>query len=55
LIILKGQFVKESSFEGPDHNPVQFDLELIWSQYTFDYPEQNWRAISKTSLEVMKE
>ncbi len=30
-----------------------FTLELVWSQYTYDYPEQTWRATSTSVLNVI--
>jgi len=57
----RGQFVKwhsgskglgVSGFSGPEDEPIEFELEQIWSQYTYEYPEQTWRATSKSILNV---
>lgn len=57
----RGQFVKQhsmfknfgvSSLNGPLNENIDFDLELVWSQYTYEYPEQTWRATSKSILNV---
>jgi hypothetical protein len=32
---------------------TDFNLDLVWSQYTYDYPEQNWRATSTSVLNVI--
>ncbi len=57
----RGQFVKYhathknygfSSMSGPDDEPIDFDLDLVWSQYTYEYPEQTWRATSNSVLNV---
>ena len=57
----RGQFVKyhssfknfgTSSLNGPLYENIDFDLDLIWSQYTYDFPEQTWRATSKSILNV---
>ncbi|CAF0709362.1 unnamed protein product [Brachionus calyciflorus] len=51
-----GQFMKshtngqESMIISPDGLDVNFNLELIWSQYTYDYPEQTWKATSTSVL-----
>ena len=57
-----GQFVKshhmlpklESVLVGPDNQRVNFNLDLIWSQYTYEYPEQTWKAVSNSILNVNK-
>lgn len=60
-INILGQFVKfhpsmpnrESKFLPPvGLSNVEFGLELVWSQYTYDYPEQTWKATSNTVLNV---
>lgn len=58
----RGQFVKYhrtyknfgfSSLSGPvEEETIEFDLDLVWSQYTYDYPEQTWRATSNSVLNV---
>jgi len=57
----RGQFVKRhskfknlgiSEVNGPSDEPIEFELEQIWSQYTYEYPEQTWRATSKSILNV---
>lgn len=56
-----GQFIRQhphlshikSTVIGPNHDDrVEFNLDLIWSQYTYDYPEQTWRATSSSILNV---
>jgi hypothetical protein len=42
----------ESYIIGPPDQNTDFNLELIWSQYTFDYPEQTWKATSVSYLNV---
>ncbi len=43
----------QHSFGGSPEN-VEFGLELVWSQYTYDYPEQTWRATSTSVLNVSR-
>ena len=53
-----GQFIKQhlhlatmrSAVIAPDN--TEFNLDLVWSQYTYDYPEQTWRATSSSVLNV---
>ncbi|CAG5094102.1 Oidioi.mRNA.OKI2018_I69.XSR.g13247.t3.cds [Oikopleura dioica] len=40
---------EESTFVAPMGVRSNFTLELIWSQDTFDSPEQHWKAMSKYS------
>lgn len=57
-----GQFVKmhpglvnqESRLLAPSGmlGNVEFGLELVWSQYTYDYPEQTWKATSNSIINV---
>ena len=44
----------ESYIIGPPDQNSDFNLELIWSQYTFDYPEQTWKATSVSYLDVLE-
>ncbi len=56
-----GQFIKQhhlmnsikSKVVSADEPNIEFILDLVWSQYTYDYPEQTWRAVSKTILNVI--
>lgn len=51
-----GQFIKQrldgvqSFIRPPDDLSTKFNLELVWSQYTYDYPEQTWKATSTDIL-----
>lgn len=51
-----GQFVKQrqdglhSNIVAPTNLNTKFNLELVWSQYTYDYPEQTWKATSTDIL-----
>ncbi|GFY74626.1 extracellular matrix protein FRAS1 [Trichonephila inaurata madagascariensis] len=40
----------KSSVSAPNTLDVQFDLELLWSEQTFDGPIQFWRSTSKYNL-----
>ncbi|GIY35545.1 extracellular matrix protein FRAS1 [Caerostris darwini] len=40
----------KSSVSAPNSLDVQFDLELLWSEQTFDGPIQFWRSTSKYNL-----
>ncbi|GIZ02711.1 extracellular matrix protein FRAS1 [Caerostris extrusa] len=40
----------KSSVSAPNNLDVQFDLELLWSEQTFDGPIQFWRSTSKYNL-----
>ncbi|GBL64920.1 Extracellular matrix protein FRAS1, partial [Araneus ventricosus] len=40
----------KSSVSAPSNLDVQFDLELLWSEQTFDGPIQFWRSTSKYNL-----
>ncbi|GFS77940.1 extracellular matrix protein FRAS1 [Nephila pilipes] len=40
----------KSSVSAPNNWDVQFDLELLWSEQTFDGPIQFWRSTSKYNL-----
>ncbi|GFY26060.1 extracellular matrix protein FRAS1 [Trichonephila clavipes] len=40
----------KSSVSAPSTLDVQFDLELLWSEQTFDGPIQFWRSTSKYNL-----
>ncbi|XP_050394788.2 extracellular matrix organizing protein FRAS1 [Patella vulgata] len=52
LFVLRHQTLKgfESYVAPPDDLGVSFDLELLWSQATFDSPYQLWRATSNYNL-----
>ncbi|RNA45105.1 extracellular matrix FRAS1 isoform X2 [Brachionus plicatilis] len=51
-----GQFIKQrqdglqSLILPPGDLNTKFNLELVWSQYTYDYPEQTWKATSTDIL-----
>lgn len=51
-----GQFIKQrqdglqSNIVAPSNLNTKFNLELVWSQYTYDYPEQTWKATSTDIL-----
>jgi hypothetical protein len=61
FVSFQGQFVKshhtlpniESFIVGPDNERVNFSLDLIWSQYTYEFPEQTWKAISNSISNVI--
>ena len=60
LIIISGQFlVQHPTLPGATSkvistltSSVTFDLELIWSQATYDSPHQVWRATSNYNVKV---
>ena len=42
----------ESRVLAPKSLAISFDLELTWSQDTFDSPHQMWQATSRYNLKV---
>ncbi|KAF8770771.1 Polycystic kidney disease 2-like 1 protein like [Argiope bruennichi] len=45
----------KSSVSAPSNLDVQFELELLWSEQTFDGPIQFWRSTSKYNLMCSKD
>ena len=42
----------ESFIMGPGNEQLNFNLDLVWSQYTYEFPEQTWKAVSKSVSNV---
>ena len=42
----------ESVIMGPNNEQVNFNLDLIWSQYTYEFPEQTWKVVSNAVSSV---